>query len=193
MVPNEPFWLSQLDEDISRKKIPNNPIILFRRHPGDIMDRWQSILNNAKNIVVDQSWMANEKKGQINITRENIENLVSTLKHSDVQINASSTLTVDGSVFDRPQIGPAYDAGKKKQFDRVLKDLYIREHYLPITLSGGLDIVNSREEMNQAITTAIESPELLHEGRKKIVREICTYSDGNCTNRVVDTIRNLIK
>jgi CDP-glycerol glycerophosphotransferase (TagB/SpsB family) len=193
VVPNEPYWLSQIDEDISNNKIPGNPIILFRRHPGDVMDRWRPILKNAKNIIVDQSWMANEKKGQTNITRENIENLTSTLQHCDVHINASSTLTVDGSIFNRPQIGPAFDAGGNGKFDRVLKDLYIREHYLPITRSGGLDLVNSREEMNQAIATALDSPEKMREGRKKIVQEICTYADGNSTTRVVDTLRNLLK
>lgn len=190
VVPHEPFWLKQLDEEISAGNIPGNPVILFRRHPGDIASRWEEILANAKNVVIDQSWKANEKRGQVNITRADIENLISTLVHCAVHINASSTLTVDGAIFDRPQIGPAYDADPEKKFDRVLKDLYIREHYLPITRSGGLDVVYSREQLRDAVRTAIETPAARAEGRKKIVEEICVYSDGKCSDRVVDAMRD---
>lgn len=190
VVPHEPFFLKQLDEEITAGHIPGDPVILFRRHPGDIASRWEDILVNAKNVVVDQSWHANEKRGQVNITRADIENLISTLVHCAVHINSSSTLSVDGAIFDRPQIGPAYDADPAKKFDRVLKDLYIREHYLPITRSGGLDVVTSREQLRDAVKAAIETPAARAEGRKKIVEEICVYSDGKCSDRVVDTMRD---
>ncbi len=192
IVPNEPLFLKQLDDAITSGEIPANPVILFRRHPGDGSDRWQSVLAAAKNTWVDQSWQASEKRGQINITRADIEQLCSTLAHCAVQINSSSTLSVDGSVYDRPQIGPAYDPGLSKKYDRVLKELYLREHYIPITRSGGLDVVTSGEDMIRAVNEGFTNPNLRAEGRRKIVREICTFADGNCTKRVVDKLRILI-
>ena len=192
IVPNEPLFLKQLDDAITSGEIPANPVILFRRHPGDGSDRWQSVLAAAKNTWVDQSWQASEKRGQINITRADIEQLCSTLAHCAVQINSSSTLSVDGSVYDRPQIGPAYDPGLSKKYDRVLKELYLREHYIPITRSGGLDVVTSGEDMIRAVNEGFTNPGLRAEGRRKIVREICTFADGNCTQRVVDKLRILI-
>jgi CDP-glycerol glycerophosphotransferase (TagB/SpsB family) len=109
-----------------------------------------------------------------------------------VHINASSTLTVDGAIFDRPQIGPAYDADRLKKFDRVLKDLYVREHYLPITNSGGLDVVYSREQLVSAVNAAFEDPAARSEGRKKLVSEICTFADGKSSQRVVDKLKDLL-
>ncbi len=47
-----------------------------------------------------------------------------------------------------------------------------------------MDIVNSREELIAAIRAGFEHPERLAEGRKRIVREICTYDDGRCTERL---------
>jgi hypothetical protein len=192
VVPHEPLWLRELDEEISLGRIPGNPVILFRRHPGDVAERWTEILANAKNVVIDQSWQANENQGQVNITRKDIEDLASTLYHCGVHINASSTLSVDGAIFDRPQIGPAYDADPAKKFDRVIKDLYIREHYLPITNSGGLDLVLSRTQLSRAVVSALEEPELGAEGRKKIVSEICTYSDGKSSERVAQSLKSLL-
>ena len=192
IVPNEPLFLKQLDDAISAGEIPANPVILFRRHPGDIASRWQDVLKSTKNVWIDKSWQANESKGQINITRADIEHLCSTLKHCAVHINASSTLTVDGAVFDRPQIGPAYDPGISRKYDRVLKELYIREHYQPITNSDGLDVVRSRKELIHAVNEAFDHPEAKTAGRKKIVTEICTYADGASTHRVVSKIKQLV-
>jgi len=192
IVPNEPLFLKQLDDAISNGEVPAHPIILFRRHPGDIASRWQEVLSGVKNTFTDQSWQANESRGQINITHADIEQLCSTLAHCAVQINSSSTLTVDGAVFDRPQIGPAYDPGSSRKYDRVLKELYIREHYIPITNSGGLDLVYSRPDFIRAVNDGFEKPAERTEGRKKIVEEICTYNDGQSTLRVVKKLRQLL-
>lgn len=192
IVPNEPLFLKQLDEAISAGEVPTNPLILFRRHPGDIASRWQKVLSKVKNTWIDHSWQANERRGQINITRADIEQLCSTLAHCAVHINSSSTLTVDGAIFDRPQIGPAYDPGISRKYDRVLKDLYIREHYLPITRSGGLDLVESRSELIRAVNDGFEQPAARAEGRKKIISEICTFNDGQSTRRVVEKLRQLL-
>ena len=192
LIPNEPVWLEQLDEDISNGRITGNPVVLFRRHPGDIKERWNKVLALAKNVISDEPWQAKEQRGHTNITREDIEDLASTLQHSVLHINTVSTMTVDGAIFDRPQIGPAYDADPQKKYDRTLRDLYKREHYLPIVESGGLDIVSNRAELNQAICSAMEFPEERSEGRKKIVSEICTFADGKSTQRVVNKLKELL-
>jgi hypothetical protein len=192
LIPNEPVWLQQLDEDITSGRIPGNPVVLFRRHPGDIKSRWEGVLAKTDNVVCDEPWQAKETGGHTNITRKDIEDLTSSLKNSAVHINTCSTMTVDGAIFDRPQIGPTYDADPQKKVDRTLRELYKREHFQPITASGGLDLVYDREELNSAIASALEHPEERSAGRKKIVSEICTYNNGKCTERVVSKLKELI-
>lgn len=192
IVPNEHLFLKQLDDAISAGKVAGDPVILFRRHPGDGSDRWVEVLRNGVNIRVDRSWQASESKGQINITRADIEQLCSTLYHCAVHINSSSTLSVDGAVYDRPQIGPAYDPGFSKRFDRVLKELYIREHYIPITNSGGLDVVRSKSEYIEAVNRGFTNPEERQAGRKNIISEICTFDDGKSTSRVGKKLKELV-
>lgn len=183
IAPNEGLWLTQLDDAIERKQIVNNPIILFRRHPNDPMSHWASLLSNCKHVVVDEPWLpGKEIAGKTNITRWDIEKFTSTLKHCVVHVNASSTLSIDGAIFDRPQIAPAYDTDKR--LDRVVKELYLREHYLPITNSGGLDIVYNRDEFINAVNQAMLMPEKKQAERRKMVEEIVTFTDGQSTNRV---------
>jgi hypothetical protein len=101
-------------------------------------------------------------------------------------------MSVDGAIFDRPQIGPAYDDSPRGKYDRTSQDLYYQEHYLPITHSGGLDIVRSEQELIAAIRDALVNPGRLAEGRKRMVREICTYDDGRATGRVADAVQGFL-
>ena len=47
-------------------------------------------------------------------------------------------------------------------------------------------------QLRLAVNEGFTNPNLRAEGRRKIVREICTFADGNCTQRVVDKLRILI-
>lgn len=193
IAPHEPHWLQQLDDAIEACEIPERPVILFRPHPNDPLDRWRSVLQHARHVVHDAPWALGATNPALtNIRREDIEKLASTLAHSHVHVNASSTMTVDGAVFDRPQVGPAYDDRPGRPYDRLTKELYLREHYLPITRSGGLDIVNSRDQLIAAIRVGFEHPARLAEGRRRMVREICTYDDGCCTERLNQALKSFL-
>ena len=194
IVPNEHLWLKQLDEAVEKGEIKGNPIILFRIHPVDPIDRWQPILEKAKHIVFDEPWKAPKTgKGRANVTRFDIEKLASTLQYSDVHINASSSMTIDGAIFDKPQIGPAYDDQPGQRYDQIVKDLYKREHFIPIVKSGGLELAYSRDELIELINSAFKNPTRLSQERKKLVREICTYDDGRCAERLEDAFRTSLK
>lgn len=193
ITPMEPYWASQIDNAIERNLIPNKPIILVRPHPLDSIQRWAWIFNETKNVYYDIPWVTGEDPGSTNISKFDIEKLTSTLRHSVVHINSSSTMTVDGAIFDRPQIGPAYDDRPGGKYNRASKELYQREHYLPITNSGGLEIAYSLGEMINAINAAICSPEKRRLGREKMILEICTFNDGKATERVNRALESFVK
>ncbi|MBK9926016.1 MAG: CDP-glycerol glycerophosphotransferase family protein [Anaerolineales bacterium] len=192
IVPNETSLLLDLDFAIENGQIPDKPVILFRRHPVDIESRWTPILKQCKYVVVDRPWQAREANGKMDISRYDIERLASTLYHSCVHVNVSSTLTVDGAIFNKPQVGPAYDPEGRPKYDRVLKELYLREHYLPITNSGGLDLARNTKEFIDAVSSALEKPGKLAVGRQKIVEEICAFSDGESTERISRVLKGVL-
>lgn len=193
IVPHEPHFLAQIDQAIERGEIPDNPIVLFRRHPVDSIDRWQPVLIQAKHIVKDSPWQDSDSPYYFNVRREDIERLVSTLYYSKVHISTSSTMSVDGAIFDRPQINPAYDDRPTRKYDRVIKELYLREHYLPITNSGGIEIVYSRDEMIEAIRKGLMNPTQKSAERKNLVREICTFADGKSAERAAHEINKFVE
>jgi hypothetical protein len=191
-APHEPRFLAQIDAAIEAKEIPGNPIILFRNHPVDPIERWQSVLKDAKHVVYDDPWPTGRITGHANVRTRDIQKLASCLYHSCVHVNVASTMALDGAIFDRPQVGPAYDDTPGSSYDQTARDLYQQEHYLPITRSGGVDIANNRDEMIRAVKSALLEPGRLREGRKRLVRELCTYDDGRATERVGQALHSFL-
>ena len=192
-APHEPRFLQQIDDAIESGEIPHNPVILFRNHPIDPIERWLPVLQRAKNIVYDDPFPKGRIRGHSNMPVRDIQKLASCLFHSAVHINIASTMAVDGAIFDRPQIAPAYDDTPEAKYERTSKELYLQEHYLPITKSGGLEVVYSRGGLIEAVRSALEQPHRLAEGRKRLVREICTYDDGRATERVARSVRSFVQ
>jgi hypothetical protein len=154
----------------------------------DPVERWRATMQATKHVYYDDPWSTGENIKFGNITSDDIAKLVSTLHHSAVHVNVASTMAVDGAIFDRPQVGPAYDDRPGRPYDRIMRELYQTEHYLPITHSGGLHIVFSRNELVQAITAALKDPTARSVGRKELVREICALVDGASTERVYEEL-----
>jgi CDP-glycerol glycerophosphotransferase (TagB/SpsB family) len=192
IAPLEPHWVSQVDSAIQKDELPGKPVILLRRHPVDSQERWNSLIDHSNNIVLDNPWTNGDiTPSQTNVTQYDIEKLVSTLAFSDIHINASSTMTIDGAIFDKPQIGPAYDDNERK-FHKEMQQLYLREHYLPITNSGGLEIAKNKKELIYLIRQAMEDPDRLSMNRKRMVQEICTFNDGKSTDRVFNALKSFL-
>lgn len=192
-APHEAQFLAQLDEAVQRHEIPGDPAILFRRHPVDPIGRWEPVLCKAKNVVHDDPWeFRSATMGHTNVLPSDIAKLASTLYYSFAHVNVASTMSVDGAIFDRPQIGPAYDDSRGAKYHRSALECYQQEHFLPIYESGGIAIVRSRRELMEALRSAVLNPGERKAGREKIVTEICTYNDGKCTARVADAVRSFI-
>ena len=111
IVPHETQFLAHLDDAVAAGALPDDPVLLFRRHPMEPPETWTSTLARCRHVVNDEPW-ALGPTGRVETSTagtEDIERLVSTLAHSAVHVSTSSTMTVDGAWFDRPQVGPAYD------------------------------------------------------------------------------------
>ncbi|MBV8729711.1 MAG: CDP-glycerol glycerophosphotransferase family protein, partial [Acidobacteriia bacterium] len=191
-APHEPNFLLQLDDAIENNEISKRAVILFRCHPVDPIGRWLPVLQKTRHVIRDDPWKLTGASGQVNVRGSDIQKLASTLYYSRVHVNVASTMAVDGAIMDRPQVGPAYDDTPGRRFDRTARELYLQEHYLPITRSGGLEIVRDRRALVKAVRDGLEHSTGLGAGRKRLVREICTYDDGHSTDRVFRAVLSFL-
>lgn len=192
LFPNEPQYLKDILNAVDTGEIKGSPIILFRCHPVDDIQRWKDWVGEHPNLFYDVSWTGKEKLQSTNVTFNNIYNLCSTLAYTHVHINLCSTMTVDGCAYHKPQIGPAYDDVNPSKA-HLLRGMYSQEHFKPIIRSKGLKLANSKKEMVGYINEALQFPEKFTKQCNTILDEIITYRDGKSTDRVVEVLRKVVQ
>ena len=100
-------------------EIPGKPIILFRRHPVDPLERWQGVLRTRETHRDGQSLATRrQSSGSYKLGMQDICKLASTLYYASVHVNVASTMAMDGAIFDKPQVGPAYDESPSRKYHR---------------------------------------------------------------------------
>jgi hypothetical protein len=188
LFPQEHQFLQHIDKAITNGSIKGNPIILFRCHPIDKIERWKNAVKGSGNVFFDTSWTGAAKLTLTNVTNYDIKKLCSTLLYTDVHVNTCSTMTVDGSAFKKPQIGPAYDEFvQPRKYD--LKSMYYQEYFLPIMKTNGVLHANNRKELIQFVNDALANPKNYISKSEDILKAIITYTDGKCTDRVVEVLK----
>jgi hypothetical protein len=192
--PHETQYLDHLCEAVDRGDLPADLRIVLRRHPMDRPDRWERFRDHPAVAFDDPGRLGTEahRPGQVDMGRVQIVDLCSALAHTDVHISVSSTMTLDGAFYDKPQIGPAYDETPGRRFTRRAADLYRREHFVPIVASGGLELAHDRAQLVGLVRAGLDRPARRRAERRAMLEALCTYTDGACTERVATEVRRFL-
>ena len=190
LLPHETQYVQHLKAALENGGI-KNAVLLFRSHPLDDLQRWIDEVGTSEYIFYDSAPMGKVNRDYTNVTITDIEKLLATLKFTDVHINLCSTMAVDGSIFNKPQIAPFYDL-EKPGTQKLLRDLYFQEHYLPIVSSGAIHFAKSKKDLIYLVNNSLENPSAFIQGNKKCVEEIISFTDGKSAERVAATIQTLL-
>jgi hypothetical protein len=123
-----------------------------------------------------------------------IREWVNTIRHADVVVNLSSTIAVEAALLDRPVVNLDYDPQPGQPNQELIKDInHVWTHFKPIALSGGLWLVNDRQELLAAVKAYLRNPALHSEDRRKIAEYVCGYLDGRSGERMADAVVDLTR
>ncbi|MDB5248667.1 MAG: hypothetical protein JWQ40_3061 [Segetibacter sp.] len=189
LLPDEPQYLKALKEAFDQGKISKDYVLLFRCHPLDKVERWKKYVGESPDIIYDSAPNGTVKLDQVNVLVDDIMKLTSTLKHTEIHINVVSTMTVDGSAFNKPQVGPYYD-DVNPSTQHLFREMYFQEHYRPIMNSKVVNLAHSKAEYIDLVNKMLEHPCKYISNCDKCIEEIITFSDGRSTDRAVTAIKN---
>jgi hypothetical protein len=116
-----------------------------------------------------------------------------TMLHSDVVVNIASTITIDAAVFDTPVVCVAFDFGKPRSEIETVKRFYYFEHYRKLAACGGFRRADTPEALLAEIRSYLAEPSRDSEGRQRMVREQCTFTDGRSGERIGRFILDTLK
>lgn len=188
--PTEPQYAAALCRAIERGNIDNNTVILLRSHPLCNMERWKSFIGPSNAIYYYQPTHGANKNNYSNVSVTDIKILVSTLFYCDVHINLCSSMTIDGSIFHKPQIAPYYD-DVNKAGEPALQSIYTQKHFQSIVASGVLQFADSEEKLVSIVNKNLAIPQHIS-ACKKCVEDIITFTDGHSAKRVAQSLASLL-
>jgi hypothetical protein len=154
--------------------------LLVRLHPGrarEWAERFQSL--QGKDVYIDLPGTSEIWLDHWDPVGADTRYLANILLNSDVVVNLGSTVTIEASCLDRPIVNMAFEG---------VRQYYGFNHYANILRTGGVRMAGTREELFQQVEEYLENPTLDAEGRRRIVREQCYYTDGKSSQRVAEFV-----
>ncbi|OGZ57359.1 MAG: hypothetical protein A3B96_01285 [Candidatus Spechtbacteria bacterium RIFCSPHIGHO2_02_FULL_43_15b] len=191
LFQNEHQIVDIIDKQISRKEINFTSQILARPHPkyGGIDDK----LKNTENVIMDRAATYTDSAVESwEFEQKDVNHLINCIYHCDVLVTTASTMTIEACIFDKPVINIAFDGYEQKPKSLSVSRYYGQRHYLPVTNSGGVKIVENEKDLASSINKYLENPEIDKDGRKRVVEMECHYNDGKAGERMAEFILMLI-
>jgi hypothetical protein len=108
---------------------------------------------------------------------------------SDLVIHFYSTIALEASALDRPNISIGFDGRNGGNTVRQFEECF---HLKPLIETGGVRIAKSGGDLISAVNGYLTQPEKDGEQRQKIVERFIGSNDGMATSRVAEMIHALV-
>jgi hypothetical protein len=118
------------------------------------------------------------------VQEKEIIETVNLLLHTNVLVSVLSTLILESSYFNTPNISLRF---------AEFKDFYERDFFPPLYETGGVTFAKDTPTLIQALNRYLADPHQDDSGRERILQDLCARGDGKVKARVLNEIEMLIK
>ena len=125
------------------------------------------------------------------MTKDEVDQMANMLCHADLVITPASTLSIEAPVFDTPTLVTLFSTVRPELHAKATKKAWLEMHFKPIVEHDWLPLVHTSEDLAPMMTRALQDPAWYREGRKAIVEEYITLTDGKSYQRVAQFISDL--
>jgi hypothetical protein len=174
---HEPGVVSHLAENVAEGSYGENVCFFLRPHPQDLnfKDRFSTPLEHGAVHWEDAS-----------IT--DLSQLKELFLCADIVVSTQGSICLDAVAFDRCVINVAFDGDLQPAYEESVQRFYEMDHYQPVLNSGGVSIVNSYTELDQALRAYIADYSFHEKGRANLREVMLEPLDGRSAERIVDVL-----
>jgi hypothetical protein len=193
-APDDPFYVEMVMEDIRAGRIKGNPQLVLRPAPVDSGQRFDNARRRFPDLIYKApDWVhgKGDWKGILPLPAD-VKALANLTCHCDLNLNVSSTMTLDFALRDKPVVNIAFDVTQPPPFGVPLWEFHFRfEHYLPVVELGAARFAKSRAELVAHINAYLDNPALDREGRRKFVELEVGEPAGESSRRIIQTLEQI--
>lgn len=173
-----------LSELIKNGKLHYECELLVRFQPNDFIDTEE--IKKRPYLTYDNPGIRFGTKRGVDwdMNEQDLLHLRDTLFHMSLLICYASSLSVDAAVFDKPVININFEI---KENDKLIKSptqYYHSTHYKNALNTGGIRLVNNKDNLIETINSYLENPHLESIERKNLVKEQTMFTDGQSGERI---------
>ncbi len=163
--------------------LPGQAQLLVRLHPLDDGARFVGLAELGVRVV--RPWALDARTPAWSYpTASDMDMLWGTLVHTAVNVNFTSTTTLDFSVVDKPVVNIAIETPQSRASGHNVLEGYDYEHYRRVLDNGAVALVRSTAELVGALATYLLDPTVHQQGRARLVKQICGVMDGHAGDRI---------
>jgi hypothetical protein len=190
LAPTEPeiielFYQAMMS---GRLKIPCQ--LLVRLHPntrGDYLRKFDRFKDRPCIVVQSAGRVARIQDGWDPSWEDTIR-LGETMLHSDLVVTVGSTICLDAIAFDTPVVGIGFEGEKQNDYWDSYRRYYDFTHLSRVVKNGGLRVVNSLDEMVDAVRNYLDNPCLDAGGRQRVREKQIFSLDGKSGRRAGEAV-----
>ncbi len=156
---------------------------LVRNHPNHPMV-FKNIENNKDFVVELPGKVVGSNPRNREFTLQECRHLADTLFHCDVLLYIATTLGLDATVYNKPQIMINFDGFVNKKYTHSVRRYHDEDHMKKLIATGGVRVAKKAEDLIEYINMYLKDPSVDNEGRKKIVTEQLYKIDGKSAERL---------
>ncbi|MEP6928578.1 MAG: CDP-glycerol glycerophosphotransferase family protein [Flavobacterium sp.] len=154
--PDDPKYLNDIAEELTKANLQDEYQILFRRCPVDFSGRYEAVVNTYKDLIKEAAplWYFNTANewNTVYPSVDDVKLLISTAFYSDIVVNVGSTMAFDFAMFNKPCVFINYDQEIKNVDDWSVKTIYQFQHFRSIPNNNAVIWLNNKEEIVEKLT-----------------------------------------
>ncbi|RZJ70866.1 UDP-glycosyltransferase [Flavobacterium sp.] len=195
--PNDPQYLADVCDAVRELNASGENLgIVFRRCPVDFSDRFDSVLEKNKDLIVPivPAW---KKMGAMWNTvlpmREDLALQSNTIAHTEMVVNLGSSMVFDYACHGKPCAFVNYDPVNNARANWSVKKIYNYVHFRSMPDAKAVVWLNSPDEIAFRIKSALDNPSENVKHAKDWFKVINKTPETLASKRIFEGIKSILK
>lgn len=188
-TPHQPQMIEQFLEMCRHDTLAGDPQLLVRPHPVGGGAHFAAFRARHPEVLFTET-NADDPLSGVNWNPSSADQrmLINSVRHADVMLNFSSSITLEAFAADRPVVNIAYDFVAGSDYEMLTQDAYKSETYKPVVETGATRIASSCSELITHTNAYLRDPSEHRAERARLLRLICCEVDGRAARRAAAAV-----
>lgn len=192
----DPHQLRVLMQFIRSGRIKGNPQVVLRPAPVDDGRRFDGVRRDYPELLYARPAWTNQSVewDQVLPLADDIQFLANLIRHSDLNVNFGSTMTLDFAVHDKPVVNAAFDVTSPRVFGMPCYDYCMQyDHYRPVAELGSSRFARTADQLADHVNLYLGDPAADREGRRRLIELEVSGPIGSSTERILQVLSRVMR